>query len=55
MALVGAVYLVGRVLYLKAYVRDPKYRSLGFSLSMLPALALVLAALVGALRALLEG
>jgi glutathione S-transferase len=54
-ALVGSVYLVGRVLYLRAYVRDPKSRSLGFSLSMLPALALVLAALAGALRALLRG
>lgn len=54
-ALVGAVYLVGRIVYLKAYVRDPKSRSLGFSLSMLPTLALVLAALVGAVRALLRG
>ena len=54
-ALVGAVYLVGRVVYLKAYVREPKSRSLGFSLSMLPALALVLAALVGTLRALFRG
>ena len=54
-ALVGAVYLVGRVVYLKAYVREPKSRSLGFSLSMLPTLALVIAALVGALRALLRG
>ena len=54
-ALVGAVYLVGRVLYLKAYVRDPKSRSVGFSLSMLPTLALVLAALVGAVRTLLKG
>lgn len=54
-ALVGAVYLVGRVVYLKAYVREPKSRSLGFSLSMLPTLALVLAALVGTLRALFRG
>jgi uncharacterized MAPEG superfamily protein len=54
-ALVGAVYLVGRVVYLRAYVRDPRSRSLGFSLSMLPTLALVLAALVGAVRVLLKG
>lgn len=51
-AILGVVYLVGRFLYLNAYVKDPKTRSLGFSLSMLPALVLVLAALVGALRAL---
>ena len=54
-ALVGTVYLVGRVLYLKSYVREPKSRALGFSLSMLPTLVLVLAALAGALRALFKG
>ncbi len=54
-ALVGAIYLVGRFLYLNAYVKDPKKRSLGFALSMLPTLALILAALVGALRALAKG
>jgi glutathione S-transferase len=54
-ALVGAVYLVGRWFYLSAYVREPKSRSVGFSLSMLPILALLLAALVGAIRALFRG
>ena len=52
-AVLGAVYLVGRVLYLKSYVRDPSSRSLGFSLSMIPALLLVLGGAVGALRSLL--
>jgi len=55
MALVGGVYLIGRLIYLKDYVREPKSRSLGFALSILPALALLLAALAGALRALLRG
>lgn len=54
-AVLGVVYLVGRFLYLNAYVKDPKTRSVGFSLTMLPALALVVAALVGALRALSKG
>jgi glutathione S-transferase len=54
-AVVGAVYLVGRVLYLKGYVRDPKQRGLGYGLSMFPALTLVGAALFGAIRALLRG
>jgi glutathione S-transferase len=54
-ALLGVFYLVGRFLYLSAYVKDPKKRSLGFGLSMLPALILVLAALVGAIRALAKG
>ena len=54
-AILGAVYLVGRFVYLNAYVKDPKKRSFGFSLTMLPALILVLAALIGALRALSKG
>jgi len=51
-AAVGAIYLVGRVLYLQGYVRDPKTRSIGFGLSMGPILLLVLAALVGVVRSL---
>ena len=54
-AILGVIYLVGRVVYLRAYVSDPKTRSLGFSLSMLPALVLVVAALIGAIRELLRG
>lgn len=54
-AILGLVYLVGRILYLNAYVNDPKSRALGFSMSMLPAMVLVVAALVGAIRALLRG
>ncbi len=53
-ALLGVIYLIGRVIYLVAYVSDPKKRSLGFSLSMVPAIALVIAALVGAIRAALQ-
>ena len=53
-AILGAIYLVGRVLYLVSYVVDPKKRSLGFSLSMTPAMVLVIAALVGAIRAALQ-
>lgn len=47
---IGAVYLVGRPLYAAAYVRDPKSRSLGFALSILPILALMIGVLVGAIR-----
>ena len=36
-AALGAVYLVGRQLYLHSYVRDPKSRGLGFGLTILPA------------------
>jgi hypothetical protein len=48
-AAVGAVYLVGRVLYWRAYVVAPEHRELGDVLSLGPVLALVLAALVPAL------
>ena len=44
----GLVYLVGRVLYWRAYVTDPSRRSLGFRLSTLPVFGLALAALVAA-------
>lgn len=47
----GAVYLVGRVLYYRGYVSDPPKRELGFALSMLPTLVLIAGALVGALLA----
>jgi uncharacterized membrane protein YecN with MAPEG domain len=51
MAAVGAVYLIGRVLYLQGYVRDPKARGVGFGLSILPIGVLVLAALAGVVKA----
>jgi len=54
-AILGAIYLVGRVVYLVSYVRDPAKRSLGYSLSSAPAIALVIGALVGAIRIALHG
>ncbi len=48
-AAVGAVYLVGRFIYWRAYVAAPAARGLGFGLSMLPVLALLLMALAGAI------
>lgn len=47
-AALGVVFIVGRYLYLRAYVKDPKSRGLGFALTMLPSLALALGALIGA-------
>ena len=54
-AALGAVYLVGRFVYLRSYVADPAKRGTGFGLSMLPILALLLGALLGAGSALLRG
>ena len=53
-ALAGAVYLVGRVIYLRAYTKDPASRTLGFALSFFPILAMLGAALIGAVMALLR-
>jgi glutathione S-transferase len=51
MALVGAVYLAGRMVYLQAYRHSPAGRSLGFALSALPLLGLLGAGLLGAVLA----
>jgi uncharacterized membrane protein YecN with MAPEG domain len=53
-AWVGLVYIVGRVVYLRAYVADPARRGLGFALTALPILLLLAGALLGAVRAMLE-
>ena len=50
-ALLGGVYLVGRALYFAGYVKDPARREIGFAVSILPVLALLIGALVGAVRA----
>jgi glutathione S-transferase len=47
-AVIGAVYLVGRLLYFTGYVRDPARRELGFVLSLGPVLVLLVGALIGA-------
>ena len=54
-AALGAVYLVGRTIYYFSYVSDPSKRSAGYALSMGPAGILLVAALLGALRAALRG
>jgi uncharacterized membrane protein YecN with MAPEG domain len=48
-AALGVVYLIGRVLYWRAYVTEPARRELGFQLSLGPIVILVLASLVPAL------
>ena len=48
-AAVGSVFLVGRVIYWRAYITEPASRGLGFILSIGPVFSLALAALVPAL------
>jgi glutathione S-transferase len=49
----GLLYLAGRFLYLRGYVRAADKRALGFGLSALPILILLAIDLIGSLRALL--
>lgn len=45
----GAVFIVGRAVYARAYLRDPASRSIGFGLTMLPVMVLFVLSLLGAL------
>ena len=49
-ALLGLVFVVGRILYLLSYVKDPAKREIGFGLSVLPIGVLLIGALWGAAR-----
>jgi uncharacterized MAPEG superfamily protein len=51
--LLGLVYVVARLLYLRGYVADPAKREVGFTLSVLPVLVLLAGALWGAGRRLM--
>ena len=48
----GVLFLIGRVVYLRGYVEDPRKRGAGFGLSFLPNLILATGALVGAILSL---
>jgi len=49
---VGAIYLIGRFMYWRAYVDEPSTRGIGFMLSMLPTVFLAACAVVGVLLSL---
>jgi glutathione S-transferase len=51
----GAVFIIGRVIYFFSYVKDPKKRSLGYGLSAAPVAALVIGAIVGAALGAVHG
>ena len=46
----GLIFIVGRFLYLRSYVADPKSRSIGFALSFIPAQILIIGGLIGAAK-----
>jgi glutathione S-transferase len=47
----GGVFLIGRLLYFFAYVKEPKKRELGFILSFVPTMILLVGGIFGAARA----
>jgi glutathione S-transferase len=49
----GGVYLIGRQLYCMSYVKDPKSRSVGFGLTMLPITVMLAGVLIAAVKMLL--
>ena len=51
----GVVYLVGRSLYLRSYVADPKSRSAGFALTFIPSVIMLIASVIFAARNLMTG
>jgi uncharacterized membrane protein YecN with MAPEG domain len=48
----GLIYVAGRQLYFFSYTRDPKTRTLGFAMSSLPILVMLVWVLVAALASL---
>lgn len=47
-AALGVIWLIGRFVYLRAYVADPERRGIGFGLTAAPTAVLILGALIGA-------
>jgi glutathione S-transferase len=50
---IGAIWVLGRLLYMVLYVQDPKKRAFGYALQGLAGLALLIGALVGVVTRLL--
>jgi len=49
----GAVWIIGRIIYMASYVKDPKTRSVGFGIQALATFALLGGGIWGAIAALI--
>lgn len=49
----GAIFVIGRLVYFTSYVKDPKKREMGFILTIAPTTILLVGGLFGAARAAL--
>ena len=54
-SILGAVYLIGRILYYRGYIAEPKKRAPGFGLSWLPTVILLLGGSGGAVMSVIAG
>jgi glutathione S-transferase len=54
-ALLGLVWLVGRGLYVRLYMREPSSRGPGFTIAAIPQVLLMLGVVLGSIWALLQG
>ncbi len=52
-AAMGVVWIIGRALYARAYVKEPKSRGPGFGLTFLPTVLMILGTLVAVFKGLL--
>ena len=53
-SVLGAIFIVGRAIYARTYVKDPKGRSAGFAMTALPVLALLVGILIWAIWTLVK-
>ncbi len=49
----GLVWVIGRIIFMTMYVKDPATRSAGFGIQMLAVLVLMIGTIIGAVQALL--
>ena len=52
-AALGVIFLIGRAVYARSYVRDPAGRALGFGLTFLPSAVLLAGTLIGIMISIL--
>ena len=51
-AALGVLFIIGRAVYFRGYVQSPERRHLGFMLSAIPNMVLLIGAIAGPIRAL---
>ncbi len=52
-ALLGVIWIIGRAVYYRAYLGDPAQRGIGFMMTMIPSMTMLLASFIAILVSLL--